>query len=323
MQTIHQLETGYYNNNQWFCGVTTCTNQNCHGPNKKKHNCTNCNQNGHHATNCPTINSKMGFGRWFLTEQTNSMYPFVWFCGVVKCTSCKPNQHHFCKNCKKFSQHRSTDCPTVSNMQQLNTQFATMTFNQPKPIQPIQTIPTIQPIPTIQKITTNQKITANQKIATNDRCRCCYESTHSTSKCPSVDNQIKNACICFVDSRNNVFITTEASGHAANKKGLPGGKLDSNELPFDGAERELREETNIRISKTNFTDRSSFVDITHLNNTKTRIFVLFISDKFNDNIITLDPNEISGFQWVHKDNVKNLDLRPGFPFGWRQIHSQL
>jgi len=309
MQTIQQLQqTGFYNNNQWFCGVATCTNQNCHDSNKKKHNCTKCNQNGHHAINCPTINAKMGFGRWFLTDQTNSMYPFVWFCGVAKCTSCKTNQHHFCKNCQKFSQHRSADCPTVSTVQQLNTQFATMTFNQPK------TIPTIITIPTIPTI---------QKNVTPNRCRCCYSSTHSTSKCTSVDNQIKNACICFVDSQNNVFITTEASGFAAGKKGLPGGKLELNELPFDGAERELREETKILIKNTDFNGKSFFVDVTHKNTTKTRIFVLFLNKKFDNKIITLDPNEISGFEWVHKDDVLQLKLRTGFPYGWKQIYSQL
>lgn len=32
------------------------------------------------------------------------------FCGVVKCKSCKPSQHHQCKMCNKFSSHDKSSC---------------------------------------------------------------------------------------------------------------------------------------------------------------------------------------------------------------------
>jgi 8-oxo-dGTP diphosphatase len=87
---------------------------------------------------------------------------------------------------------------------------------------------------------------------------------------------------------------------------LPGGHLEKEESIYDGAKREILEETGLAISKMNFKG------ITHFYNTETReryMVFNFSSRSFSGNLKT-QCNE-GTLHWIHKDRLTKLKFADG------------
>ena len=62
----------------------------------------------------------------------------------------------------------------------------------------------------------------------------------------TTNNLPKGACVVLCDLNHNVLVVTRADGAGV---GLPGGKLDPGEDFIDAAQRELWEETGVRVPR--------------------------------------------------------------------------
>jgi 8-oxo-dGTP pyrophosphatase MutT (NUDIX family) len=266
-----------------YCRAKNCTS--CKNPWQTQHYCKECGNldSTHCSRDCPHAQK----------QKTFSISPvFTIYCRAVGCTSCTtPGQCHYCKVCGDTnSSHCSRNCPIVLG-------------HQSKAFVPV--------------------------VASKPVHKCEWCAGNCVGKCWSVDSAIRNGCMCIVAPDSTVFIVQEASGHARGYYGLPGGKSDhlpngQLEAPFVTAKRELKEETGLQFSELHIDEsKSFFVDTTHKNSTKTRIFVVFLTKKFVDSKIKLDPKEISAYMWCDKHIVSSLKLRPGFPWVWKKIYEKI
>ena len=85
---------------------------------------------------------------------------------------------------------------------------------------------------------------------------------------------------------------------------IPGGTLESGELPLEGLKREVKEETNLDIGKA-----SLFFHTANIDKSKNKLFVrlIFLATYKGSNII-LNPNEHTEYQWITKETYKNFKL---------------
>ena len=135
-------------------------------------------------------------------------------------------------------------------------------------------------------------------------CKNCgnTDSTHFSKDCPikinkSFDHTIKNAVLLYIDNRNNIILIRDKHN---NKWMLPGGKIDPGETPVVAAFREFYEETTILLNR-NMYNTNDYYDRSHVNNTKTRIFIIRGSVIPIPSVI--NTNETNGIKYVSLNNL--------------------
>lgn len=118
-------------------------------------------------------------------------------------------------------------------------------------------------------------------------------------------------CICF-DRNGKLILLKKRSDHNnyPNRWGFPAGRLEKNEIPLDGMQREFFEETGFRINKNDFIllsieplyhRHSGLIDCNYV-----EIYTYSIHQKININKIKIDKNEHSKLGSFDKNELLKL-----------------
>jgi 8-oxo-dGTP diphosphatase len=107
-----------------------------------------------------------------------------------------------------------------------------------------------------------------------------------------------------------------AWSHFGGTWGLPGGALKENESPIDGALREAHEEAGVPASLLTVLFTSTF----ELGFWRYTTVVVESSEEFAP---VMGDAESEALAWVATDEVKNLQLHPGFGAAWDELRSRL
>lgn len=112
----------------------------------------------------------------------------------------------------------------------------------------------------------------------------------------------KAGCIVFdLEFKNVIIVKNRMSFEKGeNKHGLPKGQIKMNEEPRDAAQRELYEETGLKIHLTENNDTIQIFDILY--------YVVFIDKKEFKDFKPVDNVEIISSEWMDVDNLKYLTL---------------
>ena len=117
---------------------------------------------------------------------------------------------------------------------------------------------------------------------------------------PTSKHPVKNSVLILFVGNNRVITTGEILRKPINGEthvwGFPGGKIDAGETPFEGAVRELEEETGIIMRKG---DYKEFAKFTIYN---TRFYCGYLINKFVNLKYTL-PGEISDLGIMRQEVV--------------------
>lgn len=103
-----------------------------------------------------------------------------------------------------------------------------------------------------------------------------------------------------IEKDGKFLLVQEAQETCRGKWNIPAGHLDSNETIFDGAKREIKEETGCNVELTGILQIGNKV-------LKDNVVVSVIFQaKLLDNNITYDPNEILDVKWFTYEELINM-----------------
>ena len=103
-----------------------------------------------------------------------------------------------------------------------------------------------------------------------------------------------------IEKDGKFLLVQEAQETCRGKWNIPAGHLDPNETIFDGAKREIKEETGCNVELTGILQIGNKV-------LKDNVVVSVIFQaKLLDNNITYDPNEILDVKWFTYEKLINM-----------------
>ena len=103
-----------------------------------------------------------------------------------------------------------------------------------------------------------------------------------------------------IEKDGKFLLVQEAQETCRGKWNIPAGHLDPNETIFDGAKREIKEETGCNVELTGILQIGNKV-------LKDNVVVSVIFQaKLLDNNITYDPNEILDVKWFTYEELINM-----------------
>jgi 8-oxo-dGTP diphosphatase len=126
---------------------------------------------------------------------------------------------------------------------------------------------------------------------------------------------------CYIKWKDKFLVVKRAHKEDQPQKwGIPGGKIKQNESPVDALQRELFEETQLKISTTELKFRARLYAripgwdyILHL-------FTLTLNYA-EEPTIKIDPKEHDAFRWVTTEEFKSLDVLLGQDEAVNYLHS--
>ncbi len=138
-----------------------------------------------------------------------------------------------------------------------------------------------------------------------------------------MNNKETNAVIVvggLIEQNGKYLLIQEASAKCRGKWNLPAGHLEVGENIFEGALREIREESGCEIDLTG---------VCQIGNRKRKdlafVSVIFTAKLIKDNTYVTDPAEIMDSKWFSyeeilsmRDNIRNTDLMIGAIDNYRQ-----
>jgi len=104
--------------------------------------------------------------------------------------------------------------------------------------------------------------------------------------------------VCIKNNNNEILMVQEAEEKIRGLYNIPAGKLDSNESIFDGAIREVKEETGYDVKL------DSILCIQYLEN-KNILKIIFNSSIVSGNVC-FDKDEIMDVRWISIDELENM-----------------
>lgn len=126
-----------------------------------------------------------------------------------------------------------------------------------------------------------------------------YKDSHLTPK--------KQVVTCFLGKGNKVLVLQRGRKDLQYELwGIPGGKLAASEPIIKGLQREILEETGIRLQESSFIYLNSAISKTTTDG-KYGLH-LYYAEFPNDKDPVINPNEHLSFQWVSLDEFINLNL---------------
>jgi len=117
--------------------------------------------------------------------------------------------------------------------------------------------------------------------------------------------------ICFIENQGEILLLKNYNKSIQNNKwGAPGGKIQSNETPSQTAQREIFEETGIKLKAHKLQmAHTLYCRIPEIDST---LYIFKYQLKNIDKTkIVLDPNEHSEYTWVKIEDCYNWDLIQG------------
>jgi 8-oxo-dGTP pyrophosphatase MutT (NUDIX family) len=111
--------------------------------------------------------------------------------------------------------------------------------------------------------------------------------------------------LCIVKNEDKILLLQRQEGKGESGLwGIPGGKINSNETSFEGAQRELLEETGLDLSSYAFLSLGILYDIYPDFSFIVHMFSVEVTTKN----ITINTNEHKEYKWVSFDEALIMDL---------------
>lgn len=104
--------------------------------------------------------------------------------------------------------------------------------------------------------------------------------------------------VCIKNNNNEILMVQEAEEKIRGLYNIPAGKLDFNESIFDGAIREVKEETGYDVKL------DSILCIQYLEN-KNILKIIFNASIVSGNV-SFDKDEIMDVRWISIDELENM-----------------
>jgi 8-oxo-dGTP pyrophosphatase MutT (NUDIX family) len=135
----------------------------------------------------------------------------------------------------------------------------------------------------------------------------------------SIDTTIQHAVLIVELIHNNSIIAVKDT--ITQLWMMPGGYIEKNETPFNGAAREFTEETSFILDRSKIILPIKYYDIKHTNKTITRIFKITTTQIFeNYNINLIHNNETDALEYVTIQQIQNYISKLKH-FNMRNIHT--
>ncbi len=100
---------------------------------------------------------------------------------------------------------------------------------------------------------------------------------------------------------NKLLMVREAKKECKGKWAFPAGHIEKNETIFDGAKRELLEETGCKAEL-----KKVFPIIVH-NTDRSFLMIHFLANLIEENTLNYNKNEIEETKWISIDEIKSMD----------------
>lgn len=122
------------------------------------------------------------------------------------------------------------------------------------------------------------------------------------------DHPIKKVVTCFIQEEEKILVLQRARKDCQHKLwGIPGGKLDNEELPVPGLLRELEEETGLLISPSSLSLLGTTISHTACDG-KYGLYMFHTRLHSKLTSIRINLNEHYRYKWVSLEDFETLDL---------------